>query len=139
MMPDHRPTVIVVDDNERITNKVKEILASDFDVIATLSDGSNVAQTVMRLKPDLAILDVAMPRVDGVEAAREVRRLGLPVRLVFLSVQEEPELVQALVDMDASYVVKRRMHADLLLALNHALAGRSFISPLAVLSTPICN
>jgi NarL family two-component system response regulator LiaR len=122
------PTVLLADDQDLILAKVKEILPSTFRVVATLNDGREVARTAAKLRPDIVILDIGMPEVDGLTAGREIRRLGLPVKLIFVTVQEDPDCVQAAAALDASYVLKRRMHIDLLIALEEALAGRTFVS-----------
>jgi DNA-binding NarL/FixJ family response regulator len=81
------------------------------------------------------VLDIAMPGLDGIQAAREVRRLTLAARLIFLTVQEDADYMRAAHDLGASYVLKHRMHIDLPVAMKEALAGRMFVSPRS-LSTP---
>jgi DNA-binding NarL/FixJ family response regulator len=136
MMPsENRPKVVLADDHNDILAKAEEILREQFAVVATLNDGRDVAQTAAMLKPEILVLDISMPCVDGIAAAREVRRLGLPVKLVFLTVTEDSECLRVAVTLGASYVLKRRMHLDLITALKEALAGRIFISPMSVLST----
>jgi DNA-binding NarL/FixJ family response regulator len=139
MLSDHRPRVLLADDHDHILNKAKDILAKQFVVVATLNDGRNVAQAAATLKPDILILDISMPCVEGIAAAREVRRLGLPVKLVFLTVTEDSDCVQVAVALGASYVLKHRMHLDLITALRETLAGRIFISPISALTAPIAR
>ncbi len=74
------------------------------------------------------ILDVAMPNLTGIDAAREMRRRGLPVRIIFLTIQEDPEFIHAARELNASYVLKKKMRTDLLLALKEELVGRRFFS-----------
>jgi DNA-binding NarL/FixJ family response regulator len=139
MPADRKPKLVIADDHELITRKVLEIVAEEFDVVATLDDGKRVAETVARLKPDVVLLDISMPFVDGLSAAREVKRLGLPVKIVFLTVGEDPDSVHAATALGASYVLKRRMHVELLKALKEALAGRIFISPLSTVAVPVAR
>jgi DNA-binding NarL/FixJ family response regulator len=123
-----RPRLIAVDDQESILRKVSEIVAREFEIVATLNDGAEVAAIVAQSRPDIVLLDLCMIEVNGFTAAREIRRRCLPVRIVFLSVQEDQDFVDAAVALNASYVLKRRMHVDLLTALRDALAGKLFTS-----------
>jgi len=126
---DRRPTVVLADDHARVLSRVGELLADECNVVAGVSDGIKVVQAALKYKPDIVVLDIAMPGLDGIQAAREVRRCALPARLIFLTVQEDADYIRAAQDLGASYVVKRRMHIDLPLAIKEALAGRMFFSP----------
>jgi DNA-binding NarL/FixJ family response regulator len=137
MQSENRWTVMLADDHEHILNKASEILANEFTIVARLSDGKEVAQTAAKLKPDIMVLDICMPNVGGLAAVQEVRRLGLPVKVVFLTVSEDADCVQMAVTMGASYVLKRRMHIDLPAAIKETLAGRVFVSPL--MTAPIAS
>lgn len=129
--------VVIADDHNFIISKVIEIVSDRFAVVATLNDGAQVAETVAMLEPDVVILDISMPLVDGLTAAREVRRMGLPAKIVFLTVGEDSDWVHAATDLGAGYVLKRRMHTDLPIALSEALAGRTFVSPLSDVAVPV--
>jgi DNA-binding NarL/FixJ family response regulator len=128
---DRRPTVVLADDHPRVLSRVGELLANECDVVAGVSDGIKAVQAALKYKPDIVVLDIAMPGLDGIQAGRELRRLTLPMpaRLIFLTVQEDADYIRAAHELGASYVVKRRMHIDLLLAVKEALAGRMFVSP----------
>jgi DNA-binding NarL/FixJ family response regulator len=83
-----------------------------------------------RLHPDIIVLDITMPRLDGVEAARQLRSSHQPARLVFLTVHEDADYVRAALDAGGlGYVVKTRLASDLLPAIRAALADRSLVSP----------
>jgi DNA-binding NarL/FixJ family response regulator len=132
-----RPTVVLADDHEGVLSRVREILSTDFTILAAVNDGSEVPLVALKHKPDILVLDIAMPGLDGIQAAREVRRLALPSKLIFLTVQEDADYVQAAQALGASYVLKPRMHIDLPLAIQESLAGRMFVSPLSVLAPPV--
>ena len=131
-----KPTVVLADDHPRVLRAVGEILASEFDILAGVSDGIKVVQAALKFKPDILVLDIAMPGLDGIQAAREVRRLSLPARLVFLTIQEDADYMQAAHELGASYVLKHRMHIDLAVAIKETLAGRIFVSPRLVSTHP---
>lgn len=137
MSSNNERKVLIADDHDFILNKVIEIVADRFAVVATLNDGARVAETAAELMPDVVILDISMPVVDGLTAARELKRHGFPAKIVFLTVGEDSDWVHAAMALGASYVLKRRMHTDLPIALNEALAGRVFVSPLLDVAVPV--
>jgi DNA-binding NarL/FixJ family response regulator len=84
---------------------------------------------VSDLKPDAVVLDIHMPRMGGVEAAQELNRLGLSAKIIFFTIETDPEYVGLATAMGASYVIKTHIH-DLITAIKEALAGRPFVSAL---------
>lgn len=122
--------VLLADDNPAVLQHVSELLADDFDVVATLPDGEEVVLKYIELKPDLLILDISMQKVSGLEAARSLRQQEFNPYIIFLTVHEEPDFVQAAMAWGASgYVVKSHLISDLIPAIEAALAGNLFISP----------
>lgn len=130
---DHKPTVVIADDHDGILRRVSEILDNEFRIVAAVGDGKRSIEAAAQYNPDVMVMDIAMPRADGIQAAREIKLLGLTPRIVFLTVQEDADYVQAASSLGACYVLKSRMHIDLTQAIKEALAGRIFTS---ALSTP---
>jgi CheY-like chemotaxis protein len=125
-----RARILVADDHAGMRERVSTLLDSHFDVVATVSDGQAAVDATARLKPDLVLLDILMPKMDGISAARELKRQGHGAKVVFLSVQQDEEFVAAAFDSGATgYVFKSRMHSDLVWAIDRALAGEIFVSP----------
>jgi DNA-binding NarL/FixJ family response regulator len=122
------PTIVLADDNFAMREQAASFLRSQFDVVAAVANGSLAVQAVVDLQPDIVVLDIAMPVMGGIEAARQIKRTGLATRIVFLSIQRDPDYIDAAVEMGASYVLKSQMKSDLLIAISAALAGREFIS-----------
>lgn len=129
-------TVVIADDHEGMLTRICEVLRGLCQVVATANDGLTAIAAVIRFKPDIAILDISMPNVDGLNAAAEIRRLGLPAKLIFLTIQEDDEFIQAARDMSASYVLKCQMHTDLAIAIGESLAGRIFVSQINSVHLP---
>jgi DNA-binding NarL/FixJ family response regulator len=123
-----KATIVLADDNPAMLAEVSRFLNGHFDVLASVSNGALAVQNVVDLRPDIVILDIAMPVMGGMEAAREIKRLNLPTKIIFLSIQKDRDYIEAATQMGASYVLKPRMQSDLLPAINEALAGREFVS-----------
>jgi DNA-binding NarL/FixJ family response regulator len=125
-----RPRVLLADDNPEFRGIVAHLLQTEFDVVSTIGDGQAVINEATRLDPDVLVLDISMPMIDGIAAARQLRETGSVGKVVFLTVHEDTDYVQAALTAGASgYVLKSRVVSDLLPALNEALSGRQFISP----------
>jgi DNA-binding NarL/FixJ family response regulator len=125
-----RIRVLLADDHKDFLAATARLLQPEFDVVMTVGDGQALLEEAARVEPDILILDISMPVLDGIEAARRLRAAGSRAKIVFLSVHHDPEYVQAAVAAGAQgYVVKSQLATDLLDALREALAGRSFVSP----------
>ena len=123
-----RPRVLLADDHPAMLALTANALAGC--VVGTVSNGCELLAEAERLHPDLIVLDITMPRLDGIEAARHLRRSHRPARLVFLTVHEDADFARAALDAGGlGYVIKARLATDLLPAIRAALADRRFISP----------
>ena len=132
----YRPRVLVADDYPQVLQSVCGLLATDFDVIATATHGRQAVDLALRLRPDIAVLDVAMPELDGFQTARALQEHGSQARVVFLTNHPRDEFVSAAISLGAhGYVLKSRIHSDLASAIDHALDGRRFVPFLTSLST----
>jgi DNA-binding NarL/FixJ family response regulator len=115
---------------------VSNLLSDDFRVVAAVTDGRQAIEAVRRLDPDVAVLDITMPELDGFRTAQALKKAGARSKVVFLTLHDADEYVEAALRSGGNgYVLKSRMEADLLSALGHALAGRNFLPSLTSLST----
>ena len=106
------------------------LLEPEFEVVATARDGREALEEAARLDPDALILDIAMPGLGGIEAARLLRAAGSRAKVVFLTVHGDPDYIRAGIAAGATaYVIKPRLASDLVPALREVLAGRTFFSP----------
>ena len=106
------------------------LTAAECCVVGSGGDGRALLAEAERLHPDLIMLDITMPRLDGIEAARQLRCSHHPARLVFLTLHEDINFARAALDAGGlGYVVKARLASDLLPGIRAALADRRFISP----------
>jgi DNA-binding NarL/FixJ family response regulator len=125
-----RPRVLLADDHPAMLALTADALAGECLVVGRVGDGYELLAEAERLHPDVIVLDITMPRLDGIEAARQLRCSHRPARLVFLTVHEDADYARAALDAGGlGYVVKTRLASDLLPAIRAALADQSFISP----------
>jgi DNA-binding NarL/FixJ family response regulator len=128
--PVDRVRVLLADDHADFLAIEAQLLEPEFEVIEKVGDGRASLEETARLKPDILVLDITMPVINGIEAAQQLRASGSAVKVVFLSVHEDADYVRAAVAAGAlGYVVKCRIASDLLPALRAASAGRAFFSP----------
>ena len=126
----YRPRILIADDNQPILERVKELLDPIYNVVGAVSSGTALVEHANKLRPDLIVLDISMPGMTGIEAAHELKESGSSAKVVFLTVHERIEFVQAcLAEGALGYVIKSRLHVDLLQAILEALSGHRFISP----------
>jgi DNA-binding NarL/FixJ family response regulator len=126
----NRPRVLLADDHAPMRERVKILLESEFQIVGNVDNGRDLVTEAERLEPELVLLDISMPGLTGIEAARRLRLNGSKSKFVFLTVHERVEFVHACFAEGAlGYVVKSRLAADLLPALREVLSGRRFISP----------
>jgi DNA-binding NarL/FixJ family response regulator len=122
--------IIVADDNPKMLEQVVLLLRDEFDVVATAADGGSARECIQRYKPDVAVLDLVMPQINGIELAREMSRNGNSTPVIICSVENDPEAIEAARSAGAlGYVFKPRMARDLIPAVKSVAAGRPFTSP----------
>ncbi|HZD58248.1 MAG TPA: response regulator transcription factor [Anaerolineales bacterium] len=125
-------TVIVADDHHLVRKGIRGLLeeAGDIEVVAEAEDGQQAVELVERHAPDVLLVDIAMPRLNGIQAAERIRDLGLPTRAVILSMHSSRLLVrQALRGGAKGYLLKRSVTEELLLAVRAASRDETYLSP----------
>jgi DNA-binding NarL/FixJ family response regulator len=122
--------ILLADDHSAVLESVVPMLEPHFTVVATTSDGKAAVEAEQKLHPDVVILDISMPGLSGIDAAKQMRRNGSKARIVFLTVHQDTDILAAARRAGGlGYVVKARLGKDLVIAINDALEGRDFISP----------
>jgi DNA-binding NarL/FixJ family response regulator len=122
--------IFVVDDYEPWRRAVCSILQQqkDLEVICEASDGLEAVQKSGELRPDLVLLDIGLPNLDGLEAARQIRKVSPSSKILFLTMQDSPEVAQeALMTGALGFVVKTDAVSDLLLAVNAVMRNERFV------------
>ena len=105
------------------------LLQSTFEVVGVAHDGLEMVDKAMRLSPDIIVADISMPELDGIQAAHRLQEMGAKVPIVFLTIHESPQFLEAcLAEGALGFVLKSQMRADLIPAVNAALSGQCFVS-----------
>ena len=127
-----RIRVILADDHEAMLDRIAKLLITECDVVGTATDGRQALEAARVLKPDVMVLDISMPVMNGIETARRLREAGAKTRIVFLTVHDDPDYTREALETGAlGYVIKPRIASDLMTAINEVHAGRIFVSPLS--------
>ena len=124
-------SILIVDDHPLLRRGVRDAIAENphFRIIGEASDGEDAMRLVSSLKPDITIVDIDMPRLNGLEMLRALRHLPFPVKAVILTMYKEEDMLNAALDLGAmAYVVKENAVNDVLAALEKVTRGETFLS-----------
>ena len=126
-----RPRILLADDHTLLLDAFKALLEPEFDVVATVVDGRTLLDECARLHPDVVVLDIAMPLLNGLDAGRQLRSRRDVPKLIYLTMNPNPDLAGEALQFGASgYVLKSSAATELTQAIREALKGRSYITPL---------
>lgn len=127
---ENRPRIFLADDHKMITEFLAHFLAPRFDLVGTAENGIDLVEAVVRLKPDLAVVDISMPGLSGIEAAKQIVVKSPHTKLIFLTVHTSRAYMDEAFRAGASgYVLKRSAAVELVTAIEEALKGRTYTSP----------
>ena len=124
-------SILLADDNSAVLKHVCRMLQRDarFDVVGALTDGVAVLEEYARLKPDVIILDISMQGLSGIDIAQQLRNAGCSSKIIFLTVHEDHDYLNAALGAGGSaYVVKSRLNTDLVSAVEAVLCDKIFVS-----------
>jgi len=125
------PRVLLADDHNLLLGAFEKLLAPECEIVGTATDGRALVVEAQRLKPDLVVLDIAMPLLNGLEAGRQIKQLRKSTKLVYVTMNEDPDLAAEAFRAGASaYLLKRSAASELLLAIREVMNGRSYVTPL---------
>ena len=126
----HAPRILLAEDHEEMLETLAGILEGEFQIVGTANNGMRALELTASLAPDIVVLDISMPEVNGIEAAWRLKEEGSLARVVFLTAHNDPDLVEAAVSAGAlGYVLKSHLATDLVSAIWQASVGKTFISP----------
>jgi DNA-binding NarL/FixJ family response regulator len=124
------PRLLLADDHTVVGEGLARILESEFDLVARVTDGQTAVAETRRLRPDVVVMDISMPLLNGIEAMRQILERQSVVKVVILTQRADRQYVRAAFEAGAAaYVVKQSAAAELIRAIREALAGHYYISP----------
>jgi DNA-binding NarL/FixJ family response regulator len=128
--------LIIADDHRLLADACKSLLEPEFQVIDIVTDGRSLLKTALALKPDIIILDIAMPRLNGLDAGEQIKQKLPGVKLVFLTMNSAADVAaEAFRRGAAGYVLKHSAAEELLIAIRKVVQGESYLSPLIARET----
>ena len=127
-----RPRVLLADDHRMLTDALKRILEPRCEVVGTVIDGRALLEAAPRLNPDVVVLDIAMPHLNGLDAGRQLKSRMPKVKLIFMTQHEDPYLVGEAFRAGASaFLLKEAAASELIDALDQVLKGSTYVTPSA--------
>lgn len=122
--------LLLADDHAIFSDALRVYLAKDFDIVGVVSDGRTLVAEAIRIKPDVIILDVGMPLLNGLDAARRIKELAPKIKFIFLTMQDDPNLAAAALELGpVAFVLKHSAGPELLAAINEVMRGHSYLTP----------
>ena len=121
--------ILLADDHPAILDKLTRLLEGTYDIVGAVNNGQAAMDAATRVCPDIVLMDISMPVMNGIEAADRLIRMHTTAKIIFLTVHDDPDFISAaLATGAAGYVLKSRMATDLAPAITQALAGHRFVS-----------
>jgi DNA-binding NarL/FixJ family response regulator len=133
-----RPRILLADDHTMLLAAFQQLLAPTCEVVGAVSDGRALLEAAVRLTPDVIVLDISMPLLNGIEVCRQLQPRLPDTRWVFLTVCEDPDLAAETFRLGASgFLMKSSAAAELFTAIQMALEGRRYVTPLLTKGEPL--
>lgn len=122
-----RPRIVIADDHRIILEGLKKLLEADFEVVGAAEDGVELLKAATRLRPDVIVVDISMPNMNGLEAVRQIHEKRKEIKIVFLTMHADTTYAaNALAAGASGYVLKNSAPDELVLAINEALQGKTY-------------
>lgn len=126
-----RPRILLADDHTLVLEGIHKILQDEFDVIEMVEDGRALVEAAQRLEPDVIVLDISMPMLNGLEAARQIKKLMPNSKLIFLTMHADPTYATEAFQAGASgYLLKRSAASELTQAIHAVLRNQYYVTPI---------
>src|ERR1700758_4705156 len=131
MFEKYRPRIIIADDHTLIAEACKQLLETEFEVVAVVNNGQALIDSVCRLNPDVALVDISMPLLNGLDACEHIRGIKRTVKIIFLTMNADRAMAAEAFRRGASgFLPKTAASAELPVAIRTVLKGKPYISPL---------
>jgi DNA-binding NarL/FixJ family response regulator len=125
-----QPRVLLADDHTMVVEAFRKLLELEFEIVGTVGDGRALVATAPGLKPDVIVIDISMPLLNGMDAGRELKRLLPRTKLIALTMNEDCEVAsEALRSWASGYLLKKSAGSELVKAIREVLKGKSYVTP----------
>ncbi|HTY85062.1 MAG TPA: response regulator transcription factor [Silvibacterium sp.] len=125
-----RTRILLADDHTMFCAALEKLLVPEYEVVARVGDGRSMVKTALDIKPDLALVDVGMPLLNGLDAWRELKKLLPRLKIIFLTMNPDPIVANEALRLGASgYLLKSSESEELLLAVHNAIRGLTYVTP----------
>jgi DNA-binding NarL/FixJ family response regulator len=126
-----RPRILIADDHQILAEGIRSLLEPEFAVVAVVSDGRELVAAAKQHLPDVIVVDISMPSLNGIEAAVQVRAAGVAAKIVFLTMHRDVAYARRAMEAGAvGFVLKHSVSSELLTAIRAALQGKTYITPM---------
>ena len=126
-----RPRILIADDHQILAEGLRSLLEPEFEVVGVAADGRGLVAAAKKHRPDAVVADVTMPSLNGIEAAVQLRDLGITTRVVFLTMHRDVAYARRAMEAGAAgFVLKHSVASELVTALREVLRGRTYVTPM---------
>ena len=126
-----KPRVLLADDHKIVLEGLKGLLKDEFELVGTVEDGRALVDQAALLHPDVIVADISMPKLNGIEAARQIKKADKKIKIVFLTMHPDATYAANAFDVGASgFVLKHSASSELITAIHEAMNGRTYVTPL---------
>jgi len=125
-----RPRVLIADDHTLVAEAFKSLIEPEFEVVKVVTDGRSLLVSALELKPDVVLLDLSMPLLNGLDAGQELKKLLPKTKLIILTMNEDQDVAsKALRQWASGYLLKKSAGVELKRAIDEVLRGHSYVTP----------
>jgi DNA-binding NarL/FixJ family response regulator len=126
-----KPRVLLADDHQIMLEGLKSLLGGEFEVVGSVEDGRALVDQAATLHPDVIVADISMPQLNGIEAARQIKKTDKNIKIVFLTMHPDATYAADAFEAGASgFVLKHSAPSELITAIHEAMKGRTYVTPL---------
>ena len=126
-----KPRLLIADDHKIFAEGLKRLLNADFDIVGVVADGRELVSAAEKLRPDVMVVDISMPLLNGIEAVRQIKKVHPEIKVVFLTMHPDVAYAASAFKAGASgYVLKHSAPDELITAIREGLKGRTYVTPL---------
>jgi DNA-binding NarL/FixJ family response regulator len=126
-----RPKILLADDHTMFVQGLQSLLEDEFELVGTVPDGQALVEAAHQLDPDVIIVDISMPGLNGFDAVRQLKKEGMPVKIIFLTMHADESLVaEAFRCGGSGYILKQSAGEELISAIGQVLGGHEYVTPL---------